>query len=272
MQEIAEDTPKDNNEFPLHGISMRGFRNFIASCGGKEVLRGLTCTEVKDQFVIEQTDVEKKSYCRMIEDRERGLPRSEATVGKATIFLSFAYISPFNSLFQCLLDHLMANVDNFEETEYIWISFFSVNQHAAGEKSMDFWSGTFMSSIKEIGRVVMVAMPYDKPAPLTRAWCLWEVYCAVKTESKFEVAMDKEEEMNFLNAMITEGTTFFDLLGDIDMRKSASFKPEDKRAIDEAVRREVGFDTINGLVYKPLRDWTVGCVNQMYSAIQARLR
>ena len=154
----------------------------------------------------------------------------------------------------------------------MWISFFSINQHVAGERPMDFWSGTFMSSIKEIGHVVMVAMPYDNPAPLTRAWCLWEVYCAVRTESKFEVAMDKDEEIAFVNDMIQNFTSFFDLLGNIDTRKSEAFKPHDKEAIHEAVRREVGFDALNSLVYKPLRDWTIDCMDQLFRAIEAKLR
>jgi hypothetical protein len=60
---------------------------------------------------------------------------------------------------------------------------------------------------------------------LTRAWCLWEVYSAVKTKSVFEVAMDKEEEKAFLVDMYTKGLSFFELLESIDMRKSESFKP-----------------------------------------------
>ena len=234
-------------------------------------MRGMTCTEVKDKFVIAQTAADRISYCKMIEEREKALPRSEATVGQATIFLSFAYISDFLAVFRCLQDHMAAKVEDFEH-QFIWISFFSVNQHEAGVKKMDFWTGTFMTSIKVIGRVIMVALPYNRPAPLTRAWCLWEVYSAVKTNSVFEVAMDKEEEKAFLVDMYTKGMSFFELLESIDMRKSESFKPEDKVAIHAAVRQEVGFDEVNKLIYKPLRDWTVQCLDKLYMAITARLR
>ena len=32
------------------------------------------------------------------------------------------------------------------------------------------------------------------------------------------------------------------------------------------------FDEVNKTIYKPLRDWTVGCLDQLYTAIQPRLR
>ena len=131
----------------MHGISLREFQNFIELCGGDDAVRNMTCTEVKDKYIIEKTACERISYCRIVEERERGLPRSEVTVGKATIFLSFAYISDFLSVVRCLQDHMRAKVEDIEN-QYVWISFFSVNQHLAGEKSMDFWSGTFMTNLK----------------------------------------------------------------------------------------------------------------------------
>ena len=101
---------------------------------------------------------------------------------------------------------------------------------------------------------------------------VWEVYGAVKTKSVFEVAMDKDKERAFLVDMYTKGMSFFELLESIDMRKSDSFKPEDKLAIHEAVRREVGFDEVNQLIYKPLRDWTVQCLDKLFMAIHSRHR
>jgi hypothetical protein len=83
---------------------------------------------------------------------------SEGTEGKATIFLSFAYISDFLSVFRCLQDHYMrAKVEDFEH-QYVWISFFSVNQ---------------------------VALPFHKPAPSTRAWCVLEVYTGCGENQQF---------------------------------------------------------------------------------------
>ena len=50
---------------------------------------------------------------------------------------------------------MRAKDEDFEH-QYACISFSSVNQHSAGEKIMDFWSGTFMTNIKEVDRFVLV--------------------------------------------------------------------------------------------------------------------
>lgn len=48
---------EDYDEFPLHGITLRGFQNFIEACGVEDALRNMMwnmmCTQVKDKCVIE---------------------------------------------------------------------------------------------------------------------------------------------------------------------------------------------------------------------------
>ena len=147
----------------------------------------MTCTEVK---VIEQPAADRTSYCSMIEEREKALPRSEATVGQATIFLSFAYISDFLAVFRCLQDHMAANVEDFEH-QYIWISLFSVNQHDAVMHTggCDRVCSLILKIIKLTGHVIVLAFPYNRPVVLTRAWNVWEIYCALKTNSKLEIVL-----------------------------------------------------------------------------------
>ena len=68
-------------------------------------------------------------------------------------------------------------------------------------KRVDWWTNTFSSAIGRFGRTVMVLSPWHDPIPLTRAWCLFEIYCTVKTGSRFEVAMSASEREAFLTAM-----------------------------------------------------------------------
>jgi hypothetical protein len=46
-----------------------------------------------------------------------------------------------------------------------------------------------------------VLAPWNDPVPLTRGWCLFELYCAAVTHSKFEVAMSNEHQCAFFEAM-----------------------------------------------------------------------
>ncbi len=77
---------------------------------------------------------------------------------------------------------------------YIWFDLFSNNQHKAPNLPFEWWRDTFLNAIGKIGRVVMVLSPWNNPIPFTRAWCLWEIYCAVSTESKFEVAITPDPD------------------------------------------------------------------------------
>ena len=84
---------------------------------------------------------------------------------------------------------------------FIWFDLFANNQHLAVELDFNWWCGTFKSAIKQFGHTVMVLSPWIDPIPLTRAWCLFEIYCSVITNSKFEVAMSKNEQESFFIAM-----------------------------------------------------------------------
>lgn len=71
---------EDDGEFPLDGITLRGFRHFLEACGRQ---RGCF-TQVKDKFVIEKTTSDRVSYCKIVEEREKGLPRSCNRISKSS--------------------------------------------------------------------------------------------------------------------------------------------------------------------------------------------
>ena len=74
----------------------------------------------------------------------------------------------------------------------------------------------------------MVLAPFHDPVPLTRAWCLWELFCTIKTNSVFEVAMSSEERSRFLEAISTNIRVVLDIMGVINLERSDAFKPADK--------------------------------------------
>ena len=69
---------------------------------------------------------------------------------------------------------------------------FSVNQHSTDKKDFGWWSGTFREAIKSFGS------PWHDPIPLTRVWCLWELYCTHETGCVFEVAMSDTERSKLI--------------------------------------------------------------------------
>ena len=55
-------------------------------------------------------------------------------------------------------------------------------QHGTVDRPFEWWQTTFRDSIAAIGRVVLVLAPWSDPIPLTRVWCLFEIFSAAKTD------------------------------------------------------------------------------------------
>ena len=61
----------------------------------------------------------------------------------------------------------------------------------------EWWSGAFKQAIASFGHVVAVLDPWDAPVPLTRAWCLWELLCAVEGNTRLEVTLSPAQATAF---------------------------------------------------------------------------
>ena len=112
-----------------------------------------------------------------------------AAVGLATVFTSHAWKYLFLDVIDALLYHFQD-----EPGIVVWFDLFSNNQHKAVDLDFHWWCNTLKTAIEQFGRTVMVLSPWQDPIPLTRGWCLFELYCTVATNRQFEVAMSKEHQ------------------------------------------------------------------------------
>ena len=69
--------------------------------------------------------------------------------------------------------------------------------------------------------------PWDAPVPLTRAWCLWELYCTTKGGSQFSVCLGPAELAEFEREAMQSGTAVLDAFGAIDVGKAEASDPAD---------------------------------------------
>ena len=234
--------------FPKHGVHLSFANQFIAECGGRDALEGLTTTEVNDQFVKPATFAAQSSYCDMLTSQHH------EAVGIATVFISHAWKYHFLDVVDALDYHFKV-----EPHIIIWFDLFSNNQHKAVDLDFHWWCNTFKSAIQMFGRTVMVLSPWSNPIPLTRGWCLFELYCtAASDDCKFEVAMSQTHQTHFFDDMATDGAAAIDkMLATINAEKSECWKAEDRDRIFDAVRKTVGFPGINAMVFEQLRQWVV---------------
>ncbi len=232
--------------FPKMGVTIQVFLDFIEENGGVEQFEGLTTGDVTDGnagFVLKATQERRCSYCELLQYQK------DPNVGIATVFISHACKQNFLQVVDALQNHFKDTPDVF-----VWFSSFSNNQHLTPNLPFEWFTGTFKSAIRDMGHTVMVLAPYNNPFPFTRAWCLFEIYSTVITESKFEVAMSEVERRNFVEDFSYDVDLFKNMIATIDVKKSEAWVKEDLDRILE-VAKEVGLEELNLIVKEKIRDW-----------------
>jgi hypothetical protein len=54
----------------------------------------------------------------------------------------------------------------------------------------------------DIGRTVLVLQPWDAPLPLTRSWCLWEIYSTLAGNAELHIALSPAQHESFQEALV----------------------------------------------------------------------
>jgi hypothetical protein len=245
----------EGDAFPKEGVTLRYIiEEFVPSCGGEEALQGLLTREVCERFTKEPTRNLKCSFCIMM--RNQGHP---AFSKDGTVFISHAHQYLFLDVLSALQNHLGSDREDKNKLDtVIWFDLFSINQHLTNDWSFEWLSTTFQTAIGNFGHVIMVMSPWNNPLPYTRAWCVFEVYCAATTNSKFEIAMSQRDREAFLEDVKSDATGRVNkMLATIRAEKSESFKPEDRDRIFEVIREEVGFSKLNAMVFECYREWVI---------------
>ena len=189
----------------------------------------------------------KSSYCDYLKTRDSD------SVGDAQVFISHAWKYAFLDVVDTLQYHFRDNPDTI-----IWFDLYSNNQHSAPDLDFHWWSTTFKSAIEQFNHTVLILSPWNDPVPLTRAWCLFEIYCTAACKCRFDVAISPSDQKALIEATSKDATESINvMLATVDTRKSEAWNPADKNRIFDAVERTVGFDGINSLVFERLRDWVI---------------
>ena len=243
----------DAHQFSLKGISLDGIYEFIRRCGGESVLINKTTSDVCNSFIIPLTAPYLVSYCDYLSAENLQCE----FVGQATIFISHAWKYKFLDVIDAISSYMNQN-QYYSALTFIWFDLFTNNQNGSVTASLPFewWSGTFLNAIEKIGRVVMVLAPWENPVPLTRAWCLWEVYCSVVTKCVFDIAMSDNESKKFEKDILHDISMFYDMLQNVDVRNSQAQSELDKQRIfDYVVTIDGGFVTVNEMVISCICNW-----------------
>ena len=108
----------------------------------------------------------------------------------------------------------------------VWIDFVSYNQHTIESIPAD-----MESVVGEIGKVIFAASPLPT---LGRIWCLWELLCANRTGTDFDVAVRPGYRNDKILAVNTLYRSF------VGVEKAVATKPEDQKIISDEVVEQFG--------------------------------
>ncbi|KAI8804055.1 hypothetical protein BJ742DRAFT_826267 [Cladochytrium replicatum] len=254
-KDLDSDRGRDLKEFPLIGVKLEWFTQFIAECGGRDALAAMTTSDMCEKFVKPRTEAAQVSLCEML----AADPKTTSFVSsRATHFISHAWASPFLETVAAIENFFSEKVPNeVAESAVLWFDLVSNCQHGVSSHDFDWWTGVFMNAIKNIGNVVMVMHPWKNPTPLQRAWCVYELLSCIQTDSKFHVALSESEHEKCLNELCENSGQFLTFLGTIKSEASQAGKIEDKEAIHSVIHSTVTFTVMDSHIFRVFENWMV---------------
>lgn len=189
---------------------------------------------------------------------------------RATHFLSWVWqykLSDFVSALQAWVEKESLSPGNV----YLWVCFFCNNQFriegvpgGPGAAAVGSQSGAadldriFESRLREIGRVVALLDSWRQPRYLTRVWCVFEQFTAVKLDIPVKIILPKGEAQSFKNEVTTGGglTSVRAALGDVDVSTATAFLPADEEKVKDKIRSQFGgFGVVNKAVMGSMAKW-----------------
>jgi len=242
-----EVTADDLVEVCTKGVSVLFLTNFA-----KTVDQDWTTTDVCVKHVLPKTKKECKAYFELDPDEED--ENGNKMYGEAKYFCSHAWRYKFVDVVNAL-EMFCKNKNLKPEETFIWFDLFINNQHKAPDLTYHWWSTRFKEAIKSFGEVVLVLSPWTDPTPITRAWCLWEIFCTIDTNSKLYVAMCEKEHRDFKTKLVKNFEDVRLALSKIDARRADAWNKKDRDKIFDAIENTIGFAALNERVIKKMRDW-----------------
>ena len=111
--------------------------------------------------------------------------------------------------------------------------------------------------------MALAQRPWHDPLPLTRAWCLWELFSTHKVGATFEICLGPEEQHAFERALQRDSTVVLKAFAEINVEKAEAGSQEDQEMIMTAVRDSVGCDKLNSIAFERMRSWILGVARDL---------
>ena len=157
---------------------------------------------------------------------------------------------------------------------FFWNDIFVENQNATLSKPPGYFFTAFKDAVGAIGSTLLVLDPWRTPIPLSRSWCIWEIFSTLTTGAELNIALPSTSRCEFESALEDSAVdggfaSILSALSSIDSERAHAFDAQDKSQIDAAIVAEHGgFHLVNELISNRMRAWLLATGD----ACLARLR
>jgi len=192
-------------------------------------------------------------------------------VGKPTDFVSHAWRNNFYHFVGALeKEHVDRELEAERTGEvltkrYYWNDVFVEDENNANSKPPGYFFTAFRDAVEKIGRTIFVWEPLEAAIPLTRAWCIWEIFCTIDSNSDLVVALPPDEHTKFQHMIMDDFGKLVEYVMQVNSEKSDAFSSEDKQKIHNVVRERCknGFHTVDKIVCQGLQKWLADSARRM---------
>ena len=174
----------------------------------------------------------------------------------ATVFVSHAWRYNFYEVVVDVMEQFATEHPN----AYFWFDLFTNDQNDMTSKDFAWFCHKFRSSIRKIGHLLLALSPWNKPIPITRSWCLYEIHSALQDSAnvKFSVTLPLGEVKELKTAVTDDSKCIINALTRIRAEDADALHQSDKTSINEAIESEDGgFGHVNIQIKNGLRKWYV---------------
>ncbi|EGD77678.1 hypothetical protein PTSG_08770 [Salpingoeca rosetta] len=251
------------------GVSAGAIRSFLQGLetAFPEKHKDMTTQEACVEFVVPQTEEKQCAYIDVMRDQN-----ASDDVRPATVFVSHAWRYKIVDVLTTLLEFAEEEESKHGRKTHFWFDLFMNNQHqnVTANLPQEWWSTTFKESIASIGKVLLVLTPWNNPVPLTRAWCLWEIFCSIsQPEVELEIRLPSAQTPALKQAVLHDFEAVVNMLVEVQAEKAEAWKAEDRDMIFGAIRASVGFPALNKVVKDQMRQWCLATVHAFVDEAEA---
>eukprot|EP00937_MAST-01D_sp_MAST-1D-sp2_P001716 g1716.t1 len=237
------------------GVSLAFLRSFAEQ---KRVGARTTTAEVCDRIIKPATAGAACAYYDLLyrHDQEVAATESAALLEGATESAAAgAAVSPRSaSSWRTTARRAFEEQAQPEQTVYYWFDIFVMNQHSHEDLSQDSLLKNLVESIKGPGRVLLAMDSWREPSPLTRVWCLLEIFTAMEQGVELVACFSSAEQALFADKLVQNQAEVQRTLKAVDAELAEATVAADREMIFELIRNGTGFRDFNDTIRGALRN------------------